>query len=120
MKRLVILIALFAVAATGYAGLKVVGDGESRKFDPSAFPPPMQEAYKLMEVKCNNSSCHNLERTVVAITTGTAPVSNTPFDREAAKKYGIKMMRKPDSQVNKEEAKVIVDLMYFLIDEAKR
>ncbi len=55
-----------------------------------------------------------------SINTGIAPNSKTPFDKEAAKRYGIKMMRKPDSNVNKEEAKTIVELLYFMIDEAHK
>lgn len=108
------------LAAAAHAGLAVVGEGATARFDPAGWPAEMQAKYPLMQAKCSNATCHTMERTVVAVTTGTAPMSNTPFDRQAAKAYGIKMMRKPDSGVNKEEAKTIVELLYFLIDEAKK
>jgi hypothetical protein len=61
-----------------------------------------------------------LERTVILINSGIAPISSTPFDRNAVKAYGIKIMRKPDSQMNKKEVNAVVELMYYLIDEASR
>ncbi|MBI5014601.1 MAG: cytochrome C [Deltaproteobacteria bacterium] len=114
---------LFCVGATAaFGGLKVLGTGEQKRLDPSGFPPDMKESYALMEIKCANTSnnCHGVGRAVEAIVTGIAPNSKTPFDKEAAKQYGVKMMRKPDSGVNKQEAKTLVQLMYYLIDEARK
>lgn len=119
-KSMVVAFALCLAGSAALAGVKTVGKGDQAKFDPASWPAEMQKRYSLMETKCNNKNCHNLARTVEAITTGIAPNSKTPFDKEAAKRYGIKMMRKPDSNVNKEEAKQLVELMYFLIDEAKK
>lgn len=113
-------LALCLLGSVALAGVKTVGKGDGAKFDPSGWPADMQKRYEVMEVKCNNKSCHSMGRTVEAIVTGIAPNSKTPFDKEAAKRYGIKMMRKPDSNVNKEEAKQLVELLYFLIDEAKK
>jgi hypothetical protein len=101
-----------------YAGLKVIGKGDSMRLDPSGFPPEMKAAYEIMKVKC--VKCHTLERTIVAIQTGIAPISGQPFDRGATKAYGIKMLRKPDSNMNKQEVKATVDLMNYLLDEAAR
>jgi hypothetical protein len=61
-----------------------------------------------------------MERTVVAITTGVAPITGQPFDRNATKAYGIKMLRKPDSNMNKQEVKQCVELMNYLVDEASK
>ncbi len=59
-------------------------------------------------------------RTVEAIFTGTAPISRTPFAKQAAKHYGVKMMRMPNSGIDKAQAKEMVVLMYFLIDQSGR
>jgi hypothetical protein len=113
---LTVLVLLLMFTTSCFAGLRVVGKGDSMAFDPSGFPPNMKANYEIMKVKC--IKCHTLERTVVAITTGVAPITGQPFDRRATKAYGIKMMRKPDSNMNKQEVKQTVELMNWLLDEA--
>ncbi|MDF1554698.1 MAG: hypothetical protein P1P84_16630, partial [Deferrisomatales bacterium] len=108
-----ILMALTLAASPAVAGLKVLGEGDSRAFDASAFPADKQASYKLMESKCAVADCHGMGRSVDAIATGTAQISQTPFDKEAAKKYGVKMMRMPNSGIDKAQAKELVELMYF-------
>ena len=44
-----------------------------------------------------------MERTVVAVQTGRAPITGQIFDRQAIKAYGIKMLRKPNSDMNKQD-----------------
>ena len=117
-KFLMILSFLCLYVVPSYAGLKVIGKGDAMRLDPSGFPPEMKAAYEIMKVKC--VKCHTLERTIVAIQTGIAPISGQPFDRGATKAYGIKMLRKPDSNMNKQEVKATVDLMNYLLDEAAR
>jgi hypothetical protein len=112
----ILILCLFSTAAQ--AGLTVIGKGDNMRFEPSGFPPAMKSAYEIMKVRC--IKCHTLERTVVAITTGIAPISGQPFDRKATKAYGVKMLRKPDSNMNRQEIKVTVDLMNYLLDEAAR
>jgi hypothetical protein len=117
-RSFVVVLALCIAAGAAQAGLTVIGKGDKVKIDPSGFPSDMKERYALMEARCNgNKDCHGMSRAVEAVMTGIAPNSKTPFDRQAAKQYGIKMMRKPDSGINKEDAKSIVELLYFLIDE---
>lgn len=119
MKRLALtLLALTLSGVPAIAGLTVLGEGDNRSFDPAGFPADKQELLKVMEVKCAVPSCHGMGRTVEAINTGVAPISQTPFDKDAAKRYGVKMMRMPNSGVDKAEAKQMVELMYFLLDEA--
>ena len=119
MKRVVTVGALFLMLATPcFAALRVVGSGDNMRFDPSGFPPNMKAAYEVMRVRC--IKCHTLERTVVAINTGVAPITGQPFDRHATKAYGIKMLRKPDSNMTKQEVKVVVELMNYLLDEAAK
>ncbi len=40
---------------------------------------------------------------IIALKTGVALISGQLFDRSATKAYGIKMMRKPDSNMSREE-----------------
>ncbi len=119
MKRFAAILALVLMCVTPcFAGLRVVGRGDSMTLDPSGFPAPMKASFDIMKVKC--VKCHTLERTIVAITTGIAPITGQPFDRHATKAYGIKMLRKPDSNMNKQEVKMVVELLNYLLDEAAR
>lgn len=78
----------------------------------------MKAGYEIMRVKC--VKCHTLERTIVAIQTGVAPITGQLFDRSATKAYGVKMLRKPDSNMNKQEVKATVELMNYLLGEAEK
>ena len=117
MKKLIILTALFAlvVAATADARIKVKGRGAAMNFDPASIPEQFQASYELMSRKC--VKCHTMERVVIAIQTGRAPITSQPFDRASIMAYGIKMMRKPNSDMSKKEIKEIVLLMNYLVDE---
>jgi hypothetical protein len=119
MKKLLLTLLLVALSATAaHAGLKVIGKGDAMHLDPSGFPPAMKANYDIVRVKC--VKCHTLERTIVAIQTGVAPISGQPFDRNATKAYGVKMLRKPDSNMSKAEVKASVDLLNFLLAETER
>lgn len=119
MKKLLLILLFVSLSATAaQAALKVVGKGDTLRFDPSAFPPAMKANYEIVRVRC--VKCHTLERTVVAIQTGVAPISGQPFDRNATRAYGVKMLRKPDSNMSKPEVKASVDLLNFLLVEAER
>jgi len=120
MKKIMILTALIAlvVSATADARIKVKGRGAAMNFDPASIPEQFQASFGLMSAKC--VKCHTMERVVIAIQTGRAPITNQPFDRASIMAYGIKMMRKPNSDMNKKEIKDIVMLLNYLIDENKR
>ena len=113
-----ILAALLLVFVTtpSFAGLKVIGSGDTMQLDPSGFSPATKANYEILRVRC--VKCHTLERTIVAIKTGVAPISGQPFDKGAIKAYGVKMLRKPDSNMSKAEVKVCVDLMNYLLEVA--
>lgn len=100
------------------AELPTVGKGDTITFDATAWTADMKSKFEVMKVKC--VKCHTMERTIISIKTGVAPISGQPFDRSATKAYGIKMMRKPDADMNKEQVKAVVDLMNYLLDEAAR
>jgi hypothetical protein len=119
MKTLAVALLLICTTATAsFAGIRTVGKGDKLNFDPSGFPAAMKANFEIMKVRC--IKCHTMERTVVAIQTGVAPISGQPFDRGATKAYGIKMLRKPDSNMSKPEVKAVVELMNYLLDEAAR
>jgi hypothetical protein len=119
MKRIILLLAILLMATpNAHGALKVIGKGDAMKLDPSSFSPKYKAAYDIMKVKC--IKCHTLERTIVAVTTGIAPLTYTVFDKGATKAYGMKMIRKPDSNMNLNEVKIVVDLMNFLLDEAEK
>ena len=120
MKRIFLLTALIilTVAAAADARIKVKGRGANMNFDAMSIPPQYQATFAMMTTKC--SKCHTMERTVVAIQTGRAPITGQIFDRQAIKAYGIKMLRKPNSDMNKQEIRDVVVLMSFLLEENKR
>jgi uncharacterized membrane protein len=119
MKKLFILIACVLLGATAaQAKVKTVGRGETLNFDAKSIPPRFFEAYGVMKAKC--STCHTMERTVVAITSGVAPITGQLFDKQATKAYAIKMMRKPKSGMSRDEIKLVYQLMNYLIDEQNK
>jgi len=119
MKKLLLTLLVVSLSATAaHAGLKVIGKGDAMHLDPSGFPPAMKANYEIVKVKC--VKCHTLERTIVAIQTGVAPISGQPFDRNATKAYGVKMLRKPDSNMSKPEVRASVDLLNYLLAETER
>jgi len=120
MKRIFLLTALIvlAVAAAADARIKVKGRGANMNFDPASIPPQYQATFEMMTKKC--SKCHTMERTVVAVQTGRAPITGQIFDRQAIKAYGIKMLRKPNSDMNKQEIRDVVILMSYILEENKK
>ena len=118
MKKAILMVMTATLLSTGaHAALTYVGKDSTAGFDASGFPADMKTTYKLMQTKCNNPKCHTMQYVQDAIRTGNAPISKGPFDKAAAKAYGVKMMRRPDSGIDKGEAKSIVELLYFLLDE---
>jgi hypothetical protein len=107
-----------SVSPLAAADLKTVGSGDAITFDATGLRDDMKPKFEIMRVKC--IKCHTMERTIVAIKTGVAPISGQPFDRGATKAYGIKMLRKPDSDMSKEQIKAVVELMNYLLDEVAR
>lgn len=118
LKVLLVSLLVIAFACPAQAKIRSVGKGDKMNFDPSQIPADMKSAFEIMKVKC--IQCHTQERTVIAIQTGIAPVTGQPFDKQATKAYGVKMLRKPKSNMNREEVKAVVNLMNYLIDEAAK
>jgi hypothetical protein len=120
MRKLILFLALASliIAANADARVKVKGRGESMNFDPAGIPAQYQASFEILSKKC--TKCHSMERTVVAIQTGRAPITGQTFDRQSIKAYGIKMLRKPNADLSKKEIKDIVILLNYIIDENSR
>lgn len=114
----ILLLLLILGSSTAYAKVRSIGSGDRMNFDPTQIPAELKGAFEVMKVKC--IQCHSMERTVIAIQTGIAPITGQPFDKQQTKSYGIKMLRKPKSNMNKEEVKQVVNLMNSLIDLAAK
>ncbi len=117
MKRHVILAVLLTLAVYSIADarVKVSGRGAKMNFNVESIPEMYKPSFELMQVKC--IKCHTMERTVIAIQTGRAPITGQPFNKQAVKAYGIKMLRKPNSDMNKKEIRDLVVFLNYLLDE---
>lgn len=120
MKRYVTLAALLtlSVYSIAEARVKVSGRGAKMNFSAESIPEAYKPSFDLMQAKC--VKCHTMERTVIAVQTGRAPITGQPFNKQAVKAYGIKMLRKPNSDMNKKEIRDVVVLLNFLLDENTR
>ncbi len=104
-----------SVCSIAEARIKVTGRGAKMNFSAEGIPDIQKPAFNLMQVKC--IKCHTMERTVIAIQTGVAPITGQPFNKQAVKAYGIKMLRKPNSDMDKKEIRDIVVLLNYFLDE---
>lgn len=120
MKRYVILslLMILAVYSIADARIKVAGRGARMNFSPDSIPANYKESFALMSRKC--IKCHTMERVVIAVQTGRAPITGQPFNRQAVKAYGIKMLRKPNSDMNKKEIRDVVILLNYFLTENER
>ncbi len=117
MKKYVLLVVLIglSVYSIAEARIKVTGRGAKMNFNADDIPEIHKPAFELMQIKC--IKCHTMERTVISVQTGVAPITGQPFNKQAVKAYGIKMLRKPNSDMNKKEIRDVVVLLNFLLDE---
>lgn len=120
MKRLLLLTTLMTLitCCLADARIKVKGRGDKMNFDPDSISAEFKSSFDLMSRKC--IKCHTMERTVIAVQTGRAPITGQPFDKQAVRAYGIKMLRKPNSDMNKQEIRELVVLMNYLLEENKK
>jgi hypothetical protein len=101
---------LLALApSVAVAALKVQGKGKEQTLVRDQFAADQRPRYDMFAQKCTR--CHELARPIAALMSGVTPLSADKFDEEGIKKYVVKMMRKPNSGIVKEEAR---DLIQFL------
>jgi hypothetical protein len=103
-----LLLAILATA-TAQAKLKVSGTGKQQTLVESQFEGEQLEAYRLFAVKC--TKCHAMSRPIAALETGITPVTGGKFDEQGMKTYVVKMMRKPNSGITKEDARTILGFL---------
>ena len=117
MRKIFFLAALITVIVTANADarVKIKGRGAAMNFDPANIPTHLHASYEMMSRKC--VKCHTMERTVIAVQTGRAPITGQTFDKQAVKAYGIKMLRKPNSDMNKQDIREVVVLLNYILDE---
>jgi hypothetical protein len=83
-------------------------DGGPDKIDVSSWPPAMQKRYPLFTAKC--SKCHPVARPI-----------NSRFDAGEWKRYMKKMIRRPNSGINEEQAADIYEfLKYYSTTQGSR
>ena len=122
MRRFYYVLALFitlATFSTADARIKVTGSGEQMNFDPESIPPYLKASYDVMNQICTN--CHSMKRIVISVQTGKGPDTKQTFDKQAAKAYCIKMLRKKDKVLmTKGDIKSVYQLLIYLLDENAR
>ncbi len=74
-------------------------DGPST-IDVSGYPPDQQQRYKTFQMKCQK--CHPVSRPI-----------NSNFDATEWKRYMKKMVRRPNSGTNEEQAAEIYEFLKF-------
>ncbi len=117
MKSYLTLAVLMTLSAYSLAEarIKVSGRGAKMNFSADSISEMYKPSFDLLQEKC--VKCHTMERTVIAIQTGRAPITGQPFNKQAVKAYGIKMLRKPNSDMNKKEIRDLVVFLNYLLDE---
>jgi hypothetical protein len=75
-------------------------DDGPNQIDVSAYPPEQQERYPIFYVKC--AKCHPVARPI-----------NSRFDANDWKRYMKKMIRRPNSGINEEQAVEIYEFLKF-------
>ena len=124
-RRLILLVVLgLGYARPGYTdphtpgappGLQVQGTGKAQRLIRDQFAPATRAGYDLFAVKC--TKCHEMARPIAALKTGVTPISGGNFEEKGIKEYVVKMMRKPNSGITKDDAKQIIN---FLRDARSR
>ena len=106
MKTLMRMIALMPLLLTAQqSNVTLPQDKGPDKIDVSAYPAPLQAAYKLFTAKC--SKCHTIARPI-----------NTMMKRDEWERYVKRMMHKPNSGISDSQGKQIFDFVVF--DQTER
>ena len=101
-------VTLFALQlpSPGSAELQTVGKARKQRLVKEQFAPEQQEAFEVFASRC--TKCHAMSRPIAALNTGIPPVSGGDFNKKGIKKYVVKMMRKPNSGIDRKDAKTII------------
>lgn len=99
--------------ASARAELKTTGHGDQTVMVREQFPEDQRARFDVFKVRC--TKCHVMARPIMALQTGVAPVTGGTFDEETVKKYVVKMMRKPNSGIAKDDAKEILLFLTYAL-----
>ena len=106
MKRLLPLISLLPLLlAAQSSNVTLPQDKGPDKIDVSAYPAPMQAAYKTFSTKC--AKCHTIARPI-----------NTMMTRDEWERYVKRMMHKPNSGIADAQGKQIFEFLAY--DQVQR
>ena len=104
-----VVVVLLAWASVGHTELKVQGAGKKQLLIRDQFAPAIRTEYDLFATRC--TKCHEMARPIAALKTGITPISGGTFEEKGIKEYVVKMMRKPNSGITKDDAKQIIDFL---------
>lgn len=99
------------VASVAAADLRTEGRGRSQTLVREQFPAEEQSRYDLFAERC--TQCHVMARPIAALTTGITPVTGGDFDEQGIRRYVVRMMRKPNSGIDRGDAREIVLFLNF-------
>ncbi len=106
MRRTIVVLALAGAAVLGRAAAedrKFVPDWRDKgpdRIDVSTWPENEQENYRVFSEKCNK--CHTVARPI-----------NSRFTAQEWKRYLKRMLRRPDSNIDEEQARHIYDFLKY-------
>jgi hypothetical protein len=100
-----------AAASTATADLDTVGDGRQQRLVREQFPPEFRPRYDIFAQRC--TKCHAMARPIRALNTGITPVTGGTFDEEGIRRYVVRMMRKPNSEIERADAREIILFLNF-------
>ncbi len=114
-KVLILLVLLCMLASLADAQFKVIGQGDAMRLDAEKFPAEMKQNYEMLLSKC--TGCHSLKIIIQAVRTGQGPLSREPFNKKTARECVARMMRKTGADISNRDAKAVINLISYLLDE---
>lgn len=95
------------------ADVRTVGQGDKTVLVREQFPDDQKPRFDIFAVRC--TKCHPMARPIMALRTGVSPVTGSVFDEVTLKKYVVKMMRKPNSGITKDDAKEVLTFLTYAL-----
>ena len=113
---LVVLATWVGTTSTATADLATVGEGRQQRLVRDQFPPEFRPRYDIFAQRC--TKCHAMARPIRALNTGITPVTGGTFDEEGIRRYVVRMMRKPNSGIDRSDARDIVLFLTYARNRA--
>jgi len=103
--------------STATADLDTVGEGRRQRLVRNQFPPEFRPRYDIFAERC--TKCHAMARPIRALNTGITPVTGGTFDEDGIRRYVVRMMRKPNSEIERADARDIILFLNFARNRAR-